>query len=110
MYTYDEILASGYYVFREDLNTMVIGSILNLLGGKTCLHSLKYSDNQVDNRIKIEELSRIIEFDDGIFKLKEGIKVEDIKDFIKEDLVIVFQQIKNMMNSDYSSKQYKKVK
>ena len=103
MYTYDEVLASGYYVFRENLNTDVLGYALEIIGGKTLLHC-----SRTDNKIRIDELSRIIEFNDGYFKLKDGSKLEDIKDFIKEELVIVFQQIKNMICIDSISKQYKK--
>lgn len=96
MYTFEEVLASGYYVFREKLTTDVISSFLGIMN---CLNIKTLS-----NFSKNEELRRIFEFDYDTFsyKLNSNYNLNDLKEFIKEDLVIVFQELYNLM---YKGKQ-----
>jgi len=104
MYTYDEIIASGYYVFREDLTTDIICKVLNIMSS----FGIKFDCHQAS----IKELKRIIEFNPSSHKysLKDGSRLEDITGFIKEDLVIVFQKIQEYVNikKETLEKQYTK--
>ena len=107
MYTYDEIIASGYYVFREELTTHVICKFLGIM------KVLGIKIDSEHSHSKIKELQRIFEFDINNFsyRLKDNYKLDDIKDFIKEDLVIVFQSIQKIINKhqeELKGKQYVK--
>ena len=88
MSIYDKVLASGYYVFRDNLSSDTILYFLKFLS------QFGITLNRDD--LRTNELKRIIELqENGKFKLKEGFKLEDIKEFLDDNLVYVFMTIKN---------------
>ena len=92
-YTYDEIIASAYYVFRQELNPNVI---INFL---IYMKNLGYIYHREDLRFK--ELDRFFIFDGANFCLKEGAKLEDIAPFIQDNLTWLFSEMKSIRNEYY---------
>lgn len=91
-YTYDEIIASAYYVFRNELNPNVI---INFL---IYMKNLGYVYHREDLRFK--ELDRFFIFDGANYHLKEGVKLEDIVPFVQDNLTWFFSEIK-CISSEY---------
>lgn len=85
MYTYDEIIASGYYVFLDELSTDIVSyffCIMKKLGKK-------FSRNE----LKLDNISKILEFDGTNYKLKSDRNYEDIMPYVDLELVLVFECI-----------------
>ena len=101
MYSYDEILASGYYVFRENLSTWLISIGVKVLKDHNKLATLP---------LKITELNRIIEFKEQKFILNSNYRMEDITPFVKDELVLLFQGIQACINEYYGKDSFVKRK
>ena len=90
-YTYDEIIASAYLVFKEDLTTRIISIGLTNLTRDG--HKIKRDD------LKLKELKDVFEFKDYVYR------------FV---LVCLFQEIKQRRDKDYeercSGKSYMKLR
>ena len=101
MYNYDQILASAYYVFRGELTTTIIASMIIFL--KKNGVRLKRQD------LKMKELARIMTFDNHKFYLKSGYKLEDIHHLINDDLVRIFLELQKIRDLYYSNLGVEKV-
>ena len=91
-YTYDEIIASAYYVFRDELNPSIIINFLFYM--KNLGHIYHRED------LKFKELHRFFVFDGFNYRLKEGAKLEDIASFVQDNLTWFFNEMKNI-NKEY---------
>ena len=91
-YTYDEIIASAYYVFRNELNSNVI---INFL---IYMKNLGYVYHRDD--LKLKELERIFVFD-GNYRLIEDARLEDIVPYVKDNLTWLFSEMKSIRNEYY---------
>lgn len=86
MNTYDQIVASAYYVFGEHLNTRIISAFLVLS---------RHNGNVFEEEeLKLQLLKDIVFIENGKYKLKEGYSVSDIADCINFDMVTFFQNLK----------------
>lgn len=85
MYTYDEVVASAYFVFKEGLN---INTIIDFYQ--------KYQ-NEFDLRSKskrFEALKEVIVFEERSFKLAPNHRIEEIYPYVKQELVLAFAFLK----------------
>ena len=94
MSAYDQILASAYYVFGDQLNSLIIQQFITLL--------TKGGIKLPSDEMKIKELNQYIEFDNHKYKLKNGCTIEDISSFINFDMVTIFHNIKRHRDKYYS--------
>ena len=86
MNTYDQIVASAYYVFGDALNTKIISIFLVL--------SRKNGNVFEEDELKLKELKGKMTLKNSIYKLNEGYSVSDIADCINFDMVTFFQNLK----------------
>lgn len=93
-YTYDEIIASAYYVFRNELNPNVI---INFL---IYMKNLGYVYHRDD--LKLKELERIFVFD-GNYRLIEDARLEDIVPYVKDNLTWFFSEMKCISNEYFDN-------
>ena len=100
MYNYDQILASGYYVFREELTTSMVCNFISLLIG--------IGSRFTSEDLRLKELRRILIINDNKFYLKEGFRLEDIAYLVDDNLVLMFQEFKDVI--DTHSKDKRKIK
>ena len=101
MNTYDQIVASAYYVFGEQLNTKIISAFL---------FKSTYNGNVFeDDELKLNALKDKIVFDNHLFKLKEGLTIFDISEYINFDMVTFFQNLYKSRD-DYYTGRYDKIK
>jgi len=105
-YTYDEIIASAYLVFGEDLTTMIIS--MGLMALKKYGTKIKRED------LKLKELKDVFEFKDYKYKLKDGYTLKSVESYLRIVLVALFEEIQKERNQEYeercSGMSYKKVK
>ena len=92
-YTYDEIVASAYYVFREGLTTRIIASFLSNLKKWGVVYHRSES--------KLKELERIIVFNGINYTLANDSKMSDIIPFVKNNLVVIFEDLKKLRDDYY---------
>ena len=92
-YTYDEIIASAYYVFRQELNPNIIVNFLMYMKNLGC--------NYHREDLRFKELNRFFIFDGANFRLKEGAKLEDIVPYVKDNLTWLFSEMKSIRNEYY---------
>ncbi len=95
-YTYDEILASAYYVFRDDLKIPIICTSLEIL---TKYYGIKFSRTN----LQIVKLKNIIIFENETYKLNSSNSIDDIIDYVVPCLVIFFETLKRQQNSSYDT-------
>ena len=95
MNIFDQILASGYFVFEKELNSHIVRQFINLArrSGK------KFSREE----LKMMDISRYMEFNNHLYSLKNGYTMGDIALFIDCDMVRVFQNLKSLRDTYYSS-------
>ena len=86
MNTYDQIVASAYYVFGDKLTTKIISVFLVL--------SRNNGNVFEEDELKLQELKGKITLKNSIYKLNEGYSVSDIADCINFDMVTFFQNLK----------------
>jgi len=96
MYSFDTILASGYYVFRENLDCRIIGIFM--------MYLKKLGVDFNGCRLEIKELRGIIEFHDSKYILNDNFKMADISYLIDDNWVLIFCDIKNNLDM-YNSNQ-----
>lgn len=94
-YTYDEIIASAYYVFRNELNPNVI---INFL---IYMKNLGYVYHRED--LIFKELDRFFIFDGANYHLKEGVKLEDIVPFVQDNLTWFFSEMKCILSEYFDN-------
>ena len=85
MYTYDEVVASAYVVFKEGLNVNIIIDFYQ-----------KYQ-NEFDLKSKskrFEALKDVIVFEERAFKLAPNHKIEEIYPYVRNELVVAFAFLK----------------
>ena len=96
MNLYDQILASAYYVFEEELTSQIIKSFVILL---------KKADVTIHrNELKMEEIAQYMEFKNHKYKLKDGYTIHTIADYINLDMVAIFHNLKKTRDEYYSNK------
>ena len=95
MSTYDQIVASAYFVFREELTTRVITCFL--------VYSTYLGNKFDDEELKFIKLKKYIGFDNHTFHLKQGYSVSDIAECINFDMVKFFLNIKTSRDKFYST-------
>ena len=100
MDSFDTILASGYYVFREDLDSKIISIFM--------LYLKNLGIDFKGCRLEIKELRGIIEFHDSKYTLNDKFKMSDISYLIDDNWVLIFNDIKN--NLDLYNTQQKVLK
>ncbi len=101
MYNYDQILASGYYVFRDDLTTSMVSSLITLL--------INLGARFKRDNLRIKELKRILVLNGDKFSLNDGFILDDIIYLVDNNLVLMFQELKDSMGS-YSDEEVSKKK
>lgn len=92
MYTFDEIIASAYFVYPGELNVLVVKEILMFLRKFFKLKNLK-----------LNSLSRMIEFKDYKYELKENVKISSILPYIDNNLMVLiceFKEAKERMEEE----------
>jgi len=95
MNIFDQILASGYYVFERQLNSSIIRYFISLV---------KYTGYKFQRgELKMHEIDKYMFFDNHMYKLKDGYDLNDIAMFIDFDMVLVFHNIKKSRDKYYSS-------
>ena len=96
MYTYDEIIASGYYIFLDDLSTDIVSEFIYIMKklGK------KFSRNE----LKLNKVLEILDFDGTDYRLNNDKNYEDIMQYVNLELVLVFECIQIDRNNCQSIK------
>ena len=89
-YTYDEIIASAYYVFREGLTTRIIASFLVNLKKWGIIYHREES-----------ELKGLIVFNGTNYTLSNDSRMSDIVPFVKNNLVLIFESLKASRDNYY---------
>ena len=97
---YDQIVASAYYVFGDQLTTKIIASFL--------VYSTHNGNHFEEQELKLDKLKGIIKFENHIFKLNPGYSVSDIADCINFDMVEFFLNIKCSRDKYYSTYEEKR--
>lgn len=92
-YTYDEIIASAYYVFREGLTTRIIASFLVNLKKLGIIYHREES--------KLKELKGLIVFNGANYTLSNDSRMSDIIPFVKNNLVLIFESLKASRDNYY---------
>ena len=96
MNIFDKILASGYYVFENELNSHIIRNFITL--------ARKSGKKFERDELKMDEISKYMEFDNHIYRLKKGYTINDISDFIDLDIITIFHNYKIYRDRYYSGK------
>lgn len=102
MNTYDQIVASAYYVFGEHLNTKIISYFL--------LRSHQNGNIFEKSELQLNVLKDIISFDNYFFRMNEGYSISDLSDLINFDMVTFFQNLKKARDNYYSGLEDKQKK
>ena len=100
MNIYDQIVASAYYVFGNQLTSKIIASFL--------VFSTKNGNKFEIGELKLMKLKDMFKFENHLFSLKSEYTISDIADCIDFDKVLFFQNLKvsrDKYYSDYSEKQ-----
>lgn len=101
MYTYDEIVASAYFVFKEKLSKEIIMTFIAIRKNS---FGEKFNHN-----LKLKELKNIIEFDNPYYKLKDDKKISDLMPYIKIELIVLFQAIEESLEKQSEQPKIKKL-
>ena len=101
-YTYDEIIASAYYVFREDLTTRVVATFLTNLKKWGIIYHREES--------KLKELKRLIIFNGVNYTLADDCRMSDIIPFVKNNLVLIFESLKKSRDNYYLNSESRMLK
>ena len=96
MNIYDQVLASAYYVFGEQLNSHIIQQFLILMN--------KAGIKGENSKFKMADIKEYMYFDNHKYVLKDGCTISDIVQFIDLDMVRIFQNLKQHRDYYYSSK------
>ncbi len=94
-YTFDEIIASAYYVFRDGLTSTIIANYL------TSMKKINITFTREESKLK--ELKRLIVFNGYSYSLAEGVCMQDIISYVNNNLVLVFEEIKTARDNYYSN-------
>lgn len=94
-YTFDEIIASAYYVFRDGLTSTIIANYF------ANMKKLGISYNREESKIK--ELKRLIIFNGYGYTLAEGVCMQDIIPYVKDNLVIIFEELGSLRDNYYTN-------
>lgn len=94
MYTYDEIIANGYFVFKEKLSTNIIMTFL-------AIRKKKYGEKFSRNSLKLKDLKGIIEFDNPYYTLVDGRNLTDLTPYLIPELIVLFQVIDESIEKGY---------
>ncbi len=94
-YSFDEIIASAYYVFRDGLTTTIITNYF------TNMKKLGISYNREET--KFQELKRLVIFDGYNYGLAEGVYMQDIIPYVKDNLVMIFKEIEILRDNYYNN-------
>ena len=95
MNTYDQIIASAYYVFGDKLTSRIVSSFLVL--------SSSNGNKFEEDELKLNKLKGIIKFNNHFFILNDGYSISDISECINFDMVVFFFFLKNSRDKYYSS-------
>jgi len=101
MNIYDQVLASAYYVFREQLNSHIIQQFLILMN--------KAGIKGENSKFKMTDIDKYMYFDNHKYVLKDGYTISDIVQFIDLDMVRIFQNLKQHRDYYYSNKTIPKI-
>ena len=102
MNTYDQIVASAYYVFGNQLNTRIISAFL--------IKSTYNGNVFEDNELQLNLLKDVFIFDNYFFRLNNGYSLSDIEDCINFEMVTFFQNLKKARDNYYSGTESKQKK
>ena len=103
MNIFDQILASAYYVFEEELNPHIIKLFITLM------KSIGFRFKRTD--LVMNKIRDFMYFDSQKYVLKEGVTVKDLTDFINFDYVTIFHNLKKSRDKYYSNPDsFKKMK
>ena len=96
MNIFDQILASGYYVFGEHLNSHLVRHFFTLerMRGK------KFHRDE----LKMKEISEYMEFKNQCYVLKNGYDIDDIALFINWLMVAEYHNLKKSWDEYHSRK------
>lgn len=100
MNTYDQIIASAYYVFGNQLTSKIVASFLV----SSCHNGNQFQKEE----LRLTQLKDIIIFENHMFRLKEGFSLSDISECINFDMVRFFQNLKNSRDKYYSNYEEKR--
>lgn len=95
MNIFDQILASAYYVFENELNSHIIRSFISLMR--------KTKEKFSRDDLKMKEISKYMEFKNHMYVLKEGYTIDDIAQFINFKMVTIFHNLKISRDKFYSN-------
>lgn len=95
MNTYDQIIASAYYVFGDQLTSKIIASFL--------VFSSRNGNVFEEEELKLKKLKEVMVFENHMFRLKEEYTILDISDYINFDMVSFFQNLKKSRDKYYSN-------
>lgn len=98
MYTYDEIIANGYFVFKEKLSTNVIMTFI-------AIRKKKYGEKFSRDSLKIRKLDGIIEFKNPYYTLVDGKSLNDLTPYLLPELIVLFQVIEESIEKGYIESQ-----
>ena len=106
MYTYDEVIASGYLVFGSELSSLIIQDFYKVL------HAL--GRNYDRRNMIMYKLHDVIDFKELKYVLKEGKTEIDLYPYINPEMIMIFKYIQQAREEcqelcetkEPSSKQY----
>ncbi|MBQ8472255.1 MAG: hypothetical protein IJ501_01985 [Bacilli bacterium] len=101
MYTYDEVIASGYLVFGSELSSLIIQDFYRVL------HALGRNFDRTT--MKMDKLHDIIDFKNLKYVLKENKSEEELYPYMNPEVIMIFkmvQQAKEEFQEQTASKQY----
>ena len=98
MYSCDEVIASGYFVFGNELSCHIVGILLS---------ELKAYKMYLCNK-KLDKLANDFIFDSACYKLNDNASLEKVNGFVRGELVVLFNGIK--LQLEHSEKQNKLIK
>ena len=97
MYTYDEVIASGYFVFKEKLSKDVISTFITI---RKSIFDEKFTRND----LKLNKLKDFIKFNNPYYELKDEKTINDLMPFTKLELIVLFQAIEEELDKDIGQK------
>ena len=94
MYTYDEIIANGYFVFKEKLSTSIIMTFI-------AIRKKKYGERFSRDSLKLKKLKGIVEFKNPYYTLVDGKSLTSLTPYLKPELIVLFQVIDESIEKGY---------
>jgi len=94
MYTCDEVIASGYFVFENNLSCHIVGNLLS---------EFKIYNMSLDNK-KLEDLANEFTFQDSFYRLNDNANLEKVESYVRGELVILFNSIKWQLENEKQKK------